>query len=200
MSESNRTSPALGGAALVATDAAWLDGFYRQNWSELCRYLNRTFGAGPPDPEDVAQAAFERLAGMDDEQTIENPRALLYKTARNLALHELRHISTARRLSGDVGAASSDGGIDAISLERVLESRRRYGVVAEAFSKLPEKQQIILTLKRQHGATFAEIASRTGWSVGDIHRQLAAAINTLRGALEMADRPRRKGRREDRRR
>lgn len=51
---------------------------YRRHLSELTRYIARTFGAGPPDPEDVVQEAFAQFAALENPQAVENPRAFLF--------------------------------------------------------------------------------------------------------------------------
>src|SRR5689334_18562274 len=63
---------------------------YTEHWAELCAYLKRTFGAGPPDPEDIAQAAFVRFARIEHQEKIENPGAYLQRIAHNIAVSELR--------------------------------------------------------------------------------------------------------------
>jgi hypothetical protein len=39
----------------VSARARVLGPLYASCWAELCSYLKRTFGVGPPDPQDVAQ-------------------------------------------------------------------------------------------------------------------------------------------------
>ncbi len=72
-------------------ERARLKQLYERYWSDLCRHIRATFGAGPPDPQDVAQSAFARFLSIDDRQAVENPRAFLYTTARNIALDVTRH-------------------------------------------------------------------------------------------------------------
>lgn len=37
---------------------------YEADWEELVRYVRRTFGRGPPGPEDVVQAAFADFGAL----------------------------------------------------------------------------------------------------------------------------------------
>src|SRR5687768_9311657 len=67
---------------------------YAEHWAELCAYLRRTFGPGPPEPEDVAQATFIRFAQLERHDAIENPRAFLQRMAHNIAVSELRKART----------------------------------------------------------------------------------------------------------
>ena len=67
-----------------------LSDLYLVHWKGLCGYVRAQFGPGPPEPEDVAQSAFIRFAAADAAH-IENPRAFLYATARNLVIDHHRH-------------------------------------------------------------------------------------------------------------
>src|SRR5688572_3251372 len=71
-----------------------LSDLYRVHWKGLCGYVRAQFGPGPPEPEDVAQTAFIRFAAADPAH-IENPRAFLYATARNLVIDHHRHAQRA---------------------------------------------------------------------------------------------------------
>ena len=69
--------------AKVPTKKSDFSSFYHMHWEGLCAFLRKTFGSGPPDPEDVAQDAFYQLAKMKSREHIENPKAFLYKVSIN---------------------------------------------------------------------------------------------------------------------
>lgn len=170
-----------------------LEQAYRQYWSELCKYINTKFGPGPPDPEDVAQLAFARYAALENSAEVKNPRAYLYSTARNIVFDHYRKDKVARSYADDIQAQPELYGLEEITPEHVSIERDRLNIISEAIRRLPEKQQVVLTLKRGHGATYAQIAARTGWSIADISRQLARALETLsavRDAIEIEPRRR----------
>src|SRR3982751_272673 len=73
--------------ALVRRDNG-MEAVYARHWSELCHYIKKHYGAGPPDPEDVAQEAFMKFAAIDDRDAIDNPRAYLFRTAHNVLVDE----------------------------------------------------------------------------------------------------------------
>ncbi len=81
-------------------------------------------------------------------------------------------------------AENSGSQLDDISPERVLLEKERFEVINEVFRKLPEKQQVILTLRRQHGYTYQQIADETGWSYGDVYRQMEKALASFSQALK----------------
>ena len=178
---------AKGVGPVAVTDCAPdrpLEALYRKYGLELCKYLARTFGAGPPEPEDVAHEAFTRYAALDAPERVRNPRAFLYRTARNIVLDSQRRAQTAFGHARD--AQNSDGASpDGITPERVLLGKDALARVSAAFAALPKKQQVVLSLRRLDGATYEEIAARTGWSHGDIARQLAAGMSALAEAAEI---------------
>jgi DNA-directed RNA polymerase specialized sigma24 family protein len=48
------------------------DALYAQYWAELCSYVRKRFGPGPPEPEDIVQEAFIRFAALDDADRIDD--------------------------------------------------------------------------------------------------------------------------------
>ena len=165
-----------------------LDALYRRYWTQLCRYLNRRFGAGPPDPEDVAQAAFEKLARLDGLERVRNPGAFLYTTAINIALNDVRRMARVERFVRAELAEAGGRIVDEMSPERVYADRQRFHTLKDAIARLPDKQRHILIRSRFHGETYATISKATGWSQADISRQLNAALQTLQDALDRARR------------
>lgn len=157
---------------------------YRSYWKDLCRQLRRAFGSGPPEPEDVAQAAFARFAELGDPEQVRNPRALLLVTARNIILDHKRrngrHMAYARTIQAElINAPHND-----ISPERALIDMERLEIVKRAIDTLPHKQKVVLSLHRHHGYTYQQIVAETGWSYGDVYRQMEAALASLASALK----------------
>ncbi|WP_375209820.1 RNA polymerase sigma factor [Hyphomonas jannaschiana] len=190
MSKSNTKSmPSVPDAVHAAGPAAVkgspnFEQLYRVYWKDLCGHLRRMFGAGPPEPEDAVQAAFIRYAALEEPQKVRNPRAFLLVTARNIILDQKRRSGRHMAYAKAVLAENSGPQLDDISPERVLLEKERFEAIDEAFRKLPEKQQVILTLRRQHGYTYQQIANETGWSYGDVYRQMDKALASLSQALK----------------
>ena len=98
----NRRSPEDGSLASHApppergqsSDDAALAALYREHGEQLAAYLRKAFGDGPPDPDDVAQEAFHRLVRQESLDRINNLRAFLWRTARNILLSQKRNIET----------------------------------------------------------------------------------------------------------
>lgn len=176
---------ALGAGNPVALhDTGNFEQLYRIYWQDLCGHLRRMFGAGPPEPEDAVQAAFVRFAALKEPQLVRNPRAFLLVTARNIILDQKRRSGRHLEYAKAVLAENAGPQLDDISPERVLIEKERFAVINEVFRQLPHKQQVILTLRRRYGYTYQQIAKETGWSYGDVYRQMDKALATLAQALK----------------
>ena len=171
------------GSPLALPDAGNFEHLYRVYWQDLCGHLRRMFGSGPPEPEDAVQAAFVRYAALKEPQLIRNPRAFLLVTARNIILDQKRRSGRHLEYAKAVLAENSGEQLDDVTPERVLLEKERFETINEVFSRLPHKQQVILTLRRRHGYTYQQIAKETGWSYGDVYRQMDKALETLSQAL-----------------
>ncbi|MCG8506624.1 MAG: sigma-70 family RNA polymerase sigma factor [Sphingomonadales bacterium] len=166
---------------------ASLDDIYRAYFRPLSAAIAKAFGQGPPEPEEVVHTAFLKFIGLKDRGKVKNARAFLYTTARNIVIDDKRRI---RRNDSYVAAQlayDSEFELEEITPERVLREKERFAVVAAAMKKLPRKQQVVLTMNRLQGKSYSEIIRETGWSLGDISRNLNAGKQTLMDALEAAE-------------
>lgn len=177
----------VAGLVRSGSTALNLNDLYERYWGELCRYLNRRFGAGPPEPEDIAQVAFAKFIAIANRQCISNPRAFLYKTARNAVVDHHRKTRCQDSYVADALARAGEEILDEITPERVIMERERFAILNDVVKWLPEKQRRVLMMSRYHGETYAEISRKTGWSKSDIGRQVIAAVEAIDEALRAAD-------------
>lgn len=163
-----------------------IENLYRAHWNDLCHWLRRRYGAGPPEPEDIAQTAFMKMAKVKNLAGIDNPRAYLFSIAANTALTGIKWFDRTRRfIEGEL--AETGHTLEEISPERAYSSRERFSVVEDQLEALPEKQREIVIRSRLGGQTYEQISAETGWSMADISRQLNAALTAMRRALEAYD-------------
>jgi RNA polymerase sigma factor (sigma-70 family) len=158
-----------------------LYGRYRE---ELIAFVRAKFGAGPPEPEDVAQQAFANFAALEFSDRIENPRAFLYRTASNIALNHRKHERAGRRIL-EPPSAESDAARDDLSPEVVVQERERYALVEAAIRAMPRQRRSYLLLNRIEGLSYAEIARRMGLSEAAIRKHVALAVREC-GAVLLA--------------
>lgn len=160
-----------------------LDRLYKEHWRDLCRYIAGTFGQGPPEPEDVAQLAFVRVAAHRDLAVIRNPRAFLWRTARNIVLSEKRSLSVRRLRAEDVKQVFFATEGDDHTPERVLVAKEQYETIWTVLEKMPATRRRVLVLNRIEGYSFAEIARRIGLSQTAVKKHAARAMVDLDLAL-----------------
>ncbi len=161
-----------------------VEDLYRQYGPDLCRRIQRKFGFGPPDPEDVVQAAFARLASLKEPEQVRNPRGFLYTVACNIVFDHKRQQKRHYQFVQGALADNSVPVLDELTPERVIIHSERFEIVRRTIETLPHKQKIVLSLHRNHGRTYQQISDETGWSYGDVYRQMEAALASLTAALK----------------
>ena len=175
------TAQAASGDELIATAA--LDTLYRRHWSELCRYLRRLVGQGPPEPEDIAQTAFIRFAQQSSHQDVRNPRAFLFRTARNLVVDAKRRERRFTGIASDVGILEQDRRDS--GAESVIASRQDVERIDAIIQTLPPNDRIAMRMYIVDELSFAEIARQLEVSPAGarkfVLRALAACMDALEG-------------------
>ena len=167
---------------------------FEQHYRELLNFLalklrNRDAAA------DFAQESFARVyaaerAGM----AIRDPRALLYRIARNLLIDDHRRSASAR--TADFGAGADDGphpdelpGSPAHEPEVSASARQRFEAIAAVVEGLPPRCREVFVLVKFDGLTHAETARRMGISVKTVEMQVQIALTACRKRLEVMDGP-----------
>lgn len=163
-----------------------VEDLYRAYGADLRRRIQRKFGFGPPDPEDVVQAAFARLAALKEPERVRNPRGFLYTVACNIVFDHKRQQKRHFQFVQGALADNSVPVLDELTPERVMIHSERFTIVRRAIETLPHKQKVVLSLHRNHGRTYQQISEETGWSYGDVYRQMEAAMAALTDALNSA--------------
>jgi RNA polymerase sigma-70 factor (ECF subfamily) len=166
---------------------AALDVLYQRHWGELCAYLRRTFGKGPPEPEDMVQHAFMNFAGLSDPDAVGNVRAYLYRTAHNYMVDEIRRMGAHQR-AVVAFAPQTDQTRDEFTPERVLQAQERLRLLASVIRAAPDPRRSSFIQARLDGLSAAEIARRTGYSESNIKKHIMLVMRDLEAALAAAER------------
>ena len=127
------------------------------------------------DIEDVAQEAYLRAYITEQRETIEQPKAFLFKVAKNLALTKLakksRQITDYIEEAGHTAIQQTEAPSD---LE--LEAQQCFGLYCEAVASLPEKCRQVFLLRKVHGLSHRDIAGRLNLSVSSVEKYLRQGI------------------------
>jgi len=156
---------------------------YRATVQPLRRFLARIL-TDRTEAQDVAHDAYLRILPQLDDNSARNPEALLYVTARRLALNRLK-----RRHRSPIDAAASteietaDPGSDTA---RQAIVRQELELLEHAIADLPAGCRSVLRLRHNEQLSHRGIADRLGIAVSTVEKQHARALRLLRASLDSA--------------
>lgn len=153
---------------------------YRSTLTPLRRYLARLLG-NSTEAQDVAHDAYLRVYPVITKKPAEKPEALLYVTARRLAINRLKRRSIApfarEELKPDAAVSSTPG------VAQEVMARQELRLLEQAISQLPEGCRAVLLLRKIEMLSHREIAERLGIAVSTVEKQHARALRLLRATL-----------------
>ena len=157
--------PKESGQPLSAISSAFLE-----NSSLLKKFLTR-FLYQRQDIEDVVQEAYLRAYKAEKDAEIEQPKAFLFRVARNIALNELKKKS--RHITDFIEDCDPHNFSHQTStLEDELQAQQHLGLYCEAIASLPEQCRRACLLRKAHGLRHKEIAERMSLSVSTVEKHL----------------------------
>lgn len=142
---------------------------YEKYSSELVRFA--TGLVGPDDAPDVVSDAFLNVLGSQTWETVEEPKAYLYRAVLNEV--RMRHRSRMRRSAREMRTAKREATFDPEVRPEVLE----------AMSALSTRQRAAVVLTYWEDLTPEGVAARLGISEGTVRRHLNRARSKLREVL-----------------
>lgn len=159
---------------------------YRTTIAPLRRYLARLLG-NTAEAQDIAHDAYLRVYPTITKGPTEKPEALLYTTARRLAINRLKRRSIApfsREAPNTDNAAATTPGV----AQQVM-ARQELRLLETAIAGLPEGCRAVLLLRKVELLSHREIADRLGIAVSTVEKQHARALRLLRAALPLETAP-----------
>lgn len=173
---------------MTPEQTARIESAIRENESMLVKWLTRRLG-DPDAADDVAQSVFLRVWSYAATAMVVNPKALIFKTAGNLAINEMKRRNTFnRRHIMPSGKDDENDAIDNIASagptpEKETSLRQDVRKTLEAIENLPESARIAFTLNRFDGLSYREIAKRMKVSESSVEKYMIDALKRLRQAL-----------------
>ncbi|MBI2513957.1 MAG: RNA polymerase sigma factor [Opitutae bacterium] len=128
-----------------------------------------------PDVDDVVQESLARLVQAREVSPIRSARALLFTTARNLALDAVRR---QRVVAFEPITDDTDPTVltDAADVVASVTKQQELELLTKAIQALPERVRQIFTLRTAYGLTQKQIAEKLGVSESTVEKQMAAGI------------------------
>ena len=121
--------------------------------------------------EELVQEAFLRLHQVWAE--VENPRAWLYRSLRNLALNHLRDHPLETELTEESGTADARPAAEQLGRDEAI------GSVRLLLAELPDADRRLIRLKYHDDLSYQDLSRHTGLSVGNVGYRLHHLLKTL---------------------
>ena len=163
----------------------------RENEGMLVKWLTRRLG-DPDAAGDVAQSVFLRVWSYAATAIVTNPKALIFKTAGNLAVNEMKRRNAFNRRHVMPSENDDDDAIANIAAsgptpEKETSLRQDVKKTLDAIADLPPKARTAFTLNRFDGLSYREIAKRMKVSESSVEKYMIIALRQLRQALQEDD-------------
>lgn len=160
-------------------------------YRELRRFLSRIVNDGET-ASDLAQESYARVLSMEQAGTvIQNPRAVLYRTARNLVVDMHRRASVRATQDLDELLEHEKPVAPAASQpEEAWASAQRTRSLLAAIETLPPRSREAFILHKFDGLSHAEVAARMGISRNMVEKHIIRGMLTCKKCLAEFDDPR----------
>jgi len=162
-----------------STDRYDFTRLYRATLTPLRRYLARLLG-NATEAQDVAHDAYLRVYPKVQDQSAVCPEAVLYATARRLAINRLHRRSIAPFAPAANGIESAASSAPSVTDE--VMARQDWQNLERAIAQLPEGCRAVLILRKIELLSHQEIALRLGIAVSTVEKQHARARRLVRAA------------------
>jgi RNA polymerase sigma-70 factor (ECF subfamily) len=141
---------------------------FREHHDRLVRFLSMRLSSRA-EAQEAAQEAYVRLLQRPALRLDDNFRALLYVTARNLAIDRLRE-----RRRRDVRDTWADE--DGRTPERILAGKQQLSLIEALIAELPPKCRYAFVRYKFDGAEYAEIATELGLTESMVRKYVLRAL------------------------
>ncbi|HET7083416.1 MAG TPA: sigma-70 family RNA polymerase sigma factor [Rhizomicrobium sp.] len=159
-----------GGAKAEMTDYPKDKGFWKRTLKNIARQAR-----GDIDPEELLNIAFLRLERYSAVRPVNDPKAFLVQTAKNLLIDNYRHAQISARYAEDVLQSSEDRD-DSPLQDEVFAARARLERVKRGLDQLPPRTREIFLMYRLDELKCSEIAREIGISVSAVEKHIAKAM------------------------
>ena len=149
---------------------------FLQNEDSIRRVIARYFRK-PEDIDELTQEVFVKCFAAEMKAEIWEPKFFLLRSAKNLALSELK-----KKARTTTDSIEDSGGPDVykdevgISAETRLDSKRKLAALAQAIASLPPNYRRAFWMRKIEGLKLAQIAAQLNISVSTAKKRVADAL------------------------
>ena len=152
---------------------------FRKYYLELRLYVQQKYSrAGEAD--DIVQDAFQNILNAGNIDSLTNPRAYLYKTAKNIALNRLRQKDCHNGIFVDI----DDHDVVGEPLDRQIVAENDVRCVRRTLERLPEKDRTTFLMHRMDGKSYKEISLELGITVSSVEKRMMKVLAAIRRAMD----------------
>lgn len=129
---------------------------------------------------DLAQESYARAyAAQGSGDGVNNPRAMLYRIARNLLIDHHRHAQVRTEVELPAGDDAAQQAQAPRSMEPEVAHASQQGVMAlaQAIDDLPPRCREAFMLNRFDGLSYAQVAGQMGISVKMVEQHISNALD-----------------------
>jgi RNA polymerase sigma factor (sigma-70 family) len=158
---------------------------FMENNAFLKNFLKRFFSRAE-DIEDVAQEAYLKAYHAEQESGVDQPKAYLFRVAKNIALNELNRKSHQMTVYIEDRLASIPlDGKD--NPEDELEAKQSVRLYYEAVEALPKKCRRVFLLRKVNGMRHQDIADHLGITISAVEKHLRNGTKSCRAYINRAN-------------
>lgn len=128
-----------------------------------------------PDIDDLVQESLTRVLRAREVSPIRSTRALLFATARNLALDAVRRqrVVSFEPITDETASSVLADNSDVVA---TVSKQQEFELLTQAIQSLPDRCRQVLTLRTAYGFTPKQIADKLAVSESTVEKQMALGI------------------------
>lgn len=161
---------------------------YTRYWDVIARFLRKELHGRMAEAEDLAQEVFVRYSRVLSREAVLNPKALLFRMARNLVIDSGRAEQKRQNCLTDILSLGADARADQTATpEEEILVKEALEVIEAVVRNLPPKCRRAFVLSRYHHLTHSQISADMGISIAGVKRHINLALAKCDAAVKGLD-------------
>jgi RNA polymerase sigma factor (sigma-70 family) len=171
-----------------------LSSLYRRHRDDIKRYISQQFRLDIHEIEDIVHVTFVKYFGVSEGVEILNPKAYLYRIARNQAIDVKRESDRSNPVEHRSSISYEEHCglpvVDDSSIgnpERIVSAKQEFEIIQSELKKMPQKRRNYLHMSRLQNIPNTEIAKNEGISEAAVRKHIARALYDIKTALDLQE-------------